>query len=149
MSLRGKKFQTVGMITCLGMSVVLVFAQPFQAIADSGPIECTVVGENLLVGYNPSVPCGVYRGPTIAINYAPPFSEEPGRCLGEAVDLDEDVGMIVFEVSGSYNGCPHEVGDVVTYFTSAFVTPESPIGAIAMVLVSMGGLGAYIWRSRK
>jgi len=117
-----------------------------SAAGDDARIDCTVVGDSL-------VDCGggLYSGPTMIITYDPPFSEKHGGCGGEAVDLHPDVGVFTFVVRNSWGGCPHQIGDRVTFTHDPpfFVTPESPIGDIAMLVASMGALGGFYLRMAK
>ena len=55
-----------------------------------------MIGEHLL-----NCP-GPYKGTTIIISYAPPFSETPGGCGGEAVETQEDIGVFTFLVRNSW-----------------------------------------------
>ena len=130
-------------IAIAGIFAMTAFLALFQMPQVDAAIQCNVIGD-YLIACPPGV--DIYVGPTIVINYDPPFSTTHGGCGGEAIETQEEVGMFTFEVSNSWGGCPHEVGDIVTFTTEPFfVTPESPIGTIAMVTTSMGALGAFLY----
>jgi hypothetical protein len=132
--------QGIAIASIFAMTAIVAGFQPPQADA---AIQCNVIGDNLL---NCPAPGPLYAGPTIVVNYAPPFSDTDGGCGGEAIETNEAEGMFTFKVANSWGGCPHEVGDIVTYTTEPFfVTPESPVGAIAMVTASMAALGGFLY----
>jgi len=142
------------MVNKLRASIAFVFAmsalpfvllpQPAEAGGD-GPQECYLIGESVI-----SCPNNKYN-PPVAINYRPPFSEEPGRCLGQIIDFVPETNPITLEITGSFGGCPHKVGDRVTFEADPFfVLPESAIGAIAMSSASLAALAGYAYfKSRK
>jgi hypothetical protein len=131
-----------GIALVLAMSV-LPFVMPMQQAeaGGDGPTDCTLLSETLIsCGDSPQF------GPPIAINYQPPFSEEPGRCLGRIVESEVGTSPIVVEITGSFGGCPHEEGARVNFETRPFfVLPESAIGALAMISASLAALAGFVY----
>ncbi|MCI0564599.1 MAG: hypothetical protein MN733_39530 [Nitrososphaera sp.] len=68
----------------------------------------------------------------------------------KVVDTDNDLSLMTVRVHGG-GTCHLEIGEVSIFtMQSFFVAPESPVGAIAMVIASMDALAGFLYfRSRK